>query len=43
MVIKLDVVLGVTFTNHVTVTVSEHINDVICRCAQSLYAIRAVW
>jgi len=33
-------VLGVTFTNHVSI--SEHISDVICRCAQSLYAIKVL-
>jgi len=33
-------VLGVTFTNHLSI--SEHISDVICRCAQSLYAIKVL-
>jgi len=33
-------VLGATFTNHLSV--SEHISDVICRCAQSLYAIKVL-
>jgi len=33
-------VLGVTFTNHLSI--SEHISDVICRCAQSLYTIKVL-
>ena len=33
--------LGVTFTNHLSI--SEHISDAICRCAQqSLYAIKVL-
>ena len=30
----------VAFTNHLSI--SEHISDVICRCAQSLYAIKVL-
>jgi len=33
-------VLGVIFTNHVSI--SEHVGDVICRCAQSLYAMKVL-
>ena len=33
-------VFGVTFTNHLSI--SEHISDVIRRCAQSLYAIKVL-
>ena len=33
--------LGVTFTNY-HVSISEHISDVICGCAQSLYAIKVL-
>ena len=33
-------VLGVTFTNYVSI--SEHVSDVICRCAQSLCAIKVL-
>ena len=32
--------LGVTFTNHLSI--SEHISDIICRCAQSLYTIKVL-
>jgi len=31
-------VLGITFTNHLSV--SEHLGDVIRKCAQSLYAVK---
>ena len=33
-------VLGVTLTSHLSV--SEHVRDVICRCAQSMYAIKVL-
>ena len=33
-------VLGVTLTNHLSV--SDHVRDVICRCGQSLYAIKVL-
>ena len=32
--------LGVTLTNHLSV--SYHVRDVICRCGQSLYAIKVL-
>jgi len=33
-------VLGVTLTNHLSV--GDHVRDVICRCRQSLYAIKVL-
>ena len=33
-------VLGVTLTNHLSV--SDHVRDVICKCGQSLYAIKVL-
>ena len=33
-------ILGITVTNHLSI--SEHVRDVICKCGQSLYAIRVL-
>ena len=32
--------LGLTLTNHLSV--SDHVRDVLCRCGQSLYAIKVL-
>ena len=33
-------ILGITVTNHLSI--SEHVRDVICKCGQSLYAIKVL-